>query len=499
MIRRGRAEGWLKLDIGALKPWAKLNNVQFNGITVGPLPGLEQNGSTVIAERDLSGGDEEPLMRIPRDLVLSLEGVREYAKSDRHLREVLEALGEFGQLAYFSQTARISILVFLLMQATACCPLPGTKIGVPNPMTEYVRFLPEELLPTFWTENERLWPRGTTLLPAVSAKLVSLRREYEQLRKATEHIKWCAETWWDETDGLLGFDDWLQVDAMYRSRALEFPNIGDSMVPCVDMANHASGDATVALYETVGGGDAALLLRDDKKIKAGEEIMITYGDKKGACEMLFSYGFIETTQTTARELFLDLEIPRDDPLRQAKLHINSAAPGFRIFDHTSATTEAATSTDWESDFVWLVVVNEEDGLDFQVLQTTDGAKKLRALWQDEELSDPETLGQSLRSTALWQVYRLRAVALLQERVETQLRALYDSDELVENAKKSGSADDRETRVLGCASRLRELERDLLERAYGDLETEKDALLQTEVVQNYLQSMAEARQGEEDFS
>ena len=34
--------------------------------------------------------------------------------------------------------------------------------------------------------------------------------------------------------------------------------------------------------------------------------------------MLFSYGFIEDTMISAKELFLDLDIPDDDPLKPAK-------------------------------------------------------------------------------------------------------------------------------------------------------------------------------------
>lgn len=47
------------------------------------------------------------------------------------------------------------------------------------------------------------------------------------------------------------------------------------MVPCVDMANHASGDATAALYETDENGNGLLLLRDGKNITAGGEVTIT--------------------------------------------------------------------------------------------------------------------------------------------------------------------------------------------------------------------------------
>jgi hypothetical protein len=74
---------------------------------------------------------------------------------------------------------------------------------------------------------------------------------------------------------MITFEDWMLVDAMYRSRALEFPGAGDSMMPCVDMANHASGEATAALYETDEDGNGLLLLREGKTIAQGEEITIT--------------------------------------------------------------------------------------------------------------------------------------------------------------------------------------------------------------------------------
>lgn len=160
------------------------------------------------------------------------------------------------------------------MQATICCP-DIRDVGVLNPLTEYVKYLPDELLPTFWTEEEQELLTGTTLQPAVRAKLNSLLREFESVRTATEHIDWCAKYWWDEDNGLITFDDWMQVDAMYRSRALEFPGVGDCMCPCVDMANHASGRNTAALYETDQNGDGLLLLREGIKIKKGDEVTIT--------------------------------------------------------------------------------------------------------------------------------------------------------------------------------------------------------------------------------
>jgi hypothetical protein len=129
MIRRGRAEGWLKEPIERLPTWATYRGVQFNGIKVGPLPGFEHRGSTVIAESHLVSG-QAPLMSVPKDLILSRENVELIAKSDHHLRELLHALGDFGR------TTRGAVLIFLLMQATICCP--GVKdVGVRNPLMEY--------------------------------------------------------------------------------------------------------------------------------------------------------------------------------------------------------------------------------------------------------------------------------------------------------------------------------------------------------------------------
>lgn len=144
-----------------------------------------------------------------------------------------------------------------------------------NPLSEYIKFLPDELLPTFWSEEEQELLTGTTLKPAVRAKMNSLLREFESLRTATENINWCAKYWWDEDEGYLNFEDWMLVDSMYRSRALEFPGIGDCMCPCVDMANHASGQDTAALYEADDDGHGLLLLRDLRDVAENGEITIT--------------------------------------------------------------------------------------------------------------------------------------------------------------------------------------------------------------------------------
>ena len=331
-----------------------------------------------------------------------------------------------------------------------------------NPLTEYVKLLPSDFaLPTFWNDEERGILVGTSIEAALEAKLKSLEREFTFLYTSTSSIGWCQQHWWNPETGALTLDDWKRVDAMYRSRALDLPGTGHAMVPCVDMANHASGGDTVALYDTDENGDALLILQDDRSLAPGEEITITYGDEKGACEMLFSYGFIEDAMKSARELFLDLDIPDDDPLKIVKKAANKSAPGFRLFQREN-------TIDWEGPFVWLICTNEEDGLGFWVLQTKDGERELKVNWKDKEISDLSELDALLRSENLWKVFELRASATLQTRIETQLLALESSENLLRVS--SSKAEFMDHKHLN-AFKLRELEETLMLQAYEEFENQ----------------------------
>ena len=290
---------------------------------------------------------------------------------------------------------------------------------------------------------------GTSLEAALNSKLNSLDREFCLLEEKTSSIDWCQKCWWDPENGQLN---------LFRARALDLPGTGHSMVPCVDMANHASEDSTIALYDTDSDGNAILVLRDDKDLSPNDEITITYGDEKGACEMLFSYGFIELTVKSARELFLDLDIPEDDPLKIAKKAVAQSAPGFRLFLQ-------GDSTDWESSFIWLLCVNEEDGLEFKLLQESDGGKELQTSSQGEDMIDVSDLVVQLRLDPLWHVFELRAITTLQNRVEQQLLRLEGSKNSV---KELLITDEIDKNVGENAMHLRELEETLLLHAYEDL-------------------------------
>ena len=437
------------LPVTALHAWADLNGIDCTGVQVRQMPDERGLGMITTVE---DPGKAAYLVSVPPHLFLTLENIWVFAKSDEHLREVLNAVGEY------SRTARGAILIFLLMQITHSAVAVTDKIGTSNPWTEYIKFLPSDVpLPTFWTEEERALPVGTSLEAALDAKLKSLDREFTHLKDSTPSIGWCQKYWWSTETGDLTFNDWKVVDAMYRSRALELPGTGHAMVPFLDMANHESGDHDAALYDTDLDGNAVLTLRDRKSLKADDEVTITYGDDKGACEMVFSYGFLEDTMTSARELFLELDIPDDDPLKLAKKAVLKSAPGFKLFEKDG-------SIDWVGNFVWLSCVNEEDGLDFRVLQTNDGEKELKVYWKDDELTDVAILRSLLEADPVWDVYLLRAIATLQGRVEQQLVSLGNG-----SPSPTISELDVDKNVGQTIMRLRRLEEQTMLRAYQHFE------------------------------
>lgn len=93
------------LPLGSLPAWLKLNGVVSNGVAIRQLSSSESGtdkGNAIIAtaEKTSHESDAQPhiLLQVPPDLVLSLDAVHDYAKSDRDLREVLEAVDDFGRV-----------------------------------------------------------------------------------------------------------------------------------------------------------------------------------------------------------------------------------------------------------------------------------------------------------------------------------------------------------------------------------------------------------------
>lgn len=93
---------------GALLTWVKLNNVILNKVTISPMADNKGLRVTVSGE-DI--GRQDLLMTVPRDLILSLENVWIFAKSDHNLREVLESTGEFSRVPCPFASRKVAVTV----------------------------------------------------------------------------------------------------------------------------------------------------------------------------------------------------------------------------------------------------------------------------------------------------------------------------------------------------------------------------------------------------
>lgn len=96
-----------------------LNGIIANGVAFQNLSSTESDtdkGNAIVATEDKSSNETDSfphvLLRIPPELVLSLEAVHDYSKSDRDLREVLEAVGEFGKVCIIFILHRVGCNVY---------------------------------------------------------------------------------------------------------------------------------------------------------------------------------------------------------------------------------------------------------------------------------------------------------------------------------------------------------------------------------------------------
>ena len=291
---------------------------------------------------------------------------------------------------------------------------------------------------------------------AVNGKMAALSREFDTLREKTTTIPWCQKCWWEKD--YLQLTDLLLVDAWFRSRSLELPIAGAAMVPVLDLVNHS--DKPNAYYEKAASDAVSLLLRPDMKLEVNSEVTFSYGSSKSASEMLFSYGFIDELSATM-EMTLPLLPSPEDPLGKAKLAAFQGPPSIRISEEDGVLK-------WDSSFLHMLILNEEDGLEFKVLQQTDGSRSpFRIFWHGFDVTEQSNTFETLISQdALKDVFQLRAVVMLQCRLQEQLENLYGSEEeLGSLASMSLLAADRQNIAL----HLRKVEGKILEVAYSELD------------------------------
>lgn len=284
--------------------------------------------------------------------------------------------------------------------------------------------------------------------------MASLVREYDHLQEIIENVPWCKKSW-RETEKF-DLKDWILLDAWYRSRCLEVPNVGEVMIPCVDMVNHCA--EANSYYEPTADG-IALLLRPGVKLGMGEEITISYGNAKSEAEMLFSYGFIDK-ESTAKALTLNLAPTPEDPLGKAKVVAFAKPPVVQVVEDESGLH-------WDSPFVHFMCLNEEDGLEFRVLQETDGSQsQLKVFWQGLDVTDStDNFESHIADHELKEIFELRGVSLIEGLVHQQLERLFESEDMIESLTSTTLAAQCQANAL----QLRRSETDLLQRLYAALD------------------------------
>lgn len=335
--------------------------------------------------------------------------------------------------------------------------------------TQYIGLQPSDVpVPTMWSYAELSLLRATSLESAVAAKLALLTREFATIKEKTQDIPF----WRDILAKGISLRDWIWVDALLRSRSFDLPYSGVSMIPCLDLANH-SNENTAHFQQDPATEAVTLVLRDGCTVSRGQEVTISYGKDKSTAEMLFNYGFIDSSSVTqSLVLPLDemLDEAKDDPLLGAKLRIFNAAPmlELRIDDNGKAR--------WSAPFLHLMCVFEQDGLTFKAEQG-QGQQSQRMLWRGKDITgmigmfDIFINAQNIR-----EVVQFRAVSVLLGVVGKQLGRL--------RSQKQHAGDVRPV-VLKAALQLRSTEMDILDRCLRALKEELNQLLKDKDVASYL--------------
>lgn len=83
-----------------LETWSRLNNVQLHGVEIRSnildVDGNSKGGGLVSTSDHAS---EDILLQIPNELVLCKDSILQCARSDTHLRQLLDVLDDFVQVS----------------------------------------------------------------------------------------------------------------------------------------------------------------------------------------------------------------------------------------------------------------------------------------------------------------------------------------------------------------------------------------------------------------
>ncbi|PRW56824.1 ribulose-1,5 bisphosphate carboxylase oxygenase large subunit N- chloroplastic [Chlorella sorokiniana] len=307
----------------ALRAWLEQRGLPPQQLAAVVVPGA---GRGLAATKPIAKG--EALLRLPLELVLTPAA----AQQRSCLRPLLEEAEAAGR-----PLPAWSVLALFLAEAHAA--------GATGDWWPYLRLLPEQTGCVLeWSEAEVGWLRGS------------------QLHEAALEIRAAADASWQEMQPLLAaaaqrglappgaFDraSLQSAFAMLLSRLVRLASLGgnsgsssrgsgsgsgsgsssssggsgpaeppgtEALLPFADLLNHGPSCTS---HLDWSAQDAAVVLRADRKYKAGEEVLVSYGDKTGG-ELLLSYGFAPPPATNPHDgVKLRLSLRQDDPVRDWK-------------------------------------------------------------------------------------------------------------------------------------------------------------------------------------
>jgi hypothetical protein len=365
----------------------------------------------------------------------------------------------------------------MLMQLVLSSPDYNREMGESLvAWTQYIGLQPPDVpVPTMWSDAELSLLRSTSLESAVAAKMALLAREFAIIQAATRDLPF-----WREVAGKgITARDWIWVDALFRSRSFHLPYSGVACTPCLDLANHSNTNTSAHFVQDPSSGAVTLLLRKGCSVRAGEEITISYGKDKPAAEMLFNYGFIDSS-SAVQTLVLPLDEMLDDaangdPLLEAKLRVFNAAPMLEL------KIDEKGKARWSAPFLQLLCLHEQDGLDFR-MEEWQGQQSQRMLWRGKDITGVVSMFDVfINAQDVRDVVQFRAVSVLLGVIEKQLDRIRDKPQPSESGVRQ--------EVLQAVLQLRSIETDILERCLLAFGEERDGLLQDESVVAYTNKSA----------
>lgn len=297
-------------------------------------------------------------------------------------------------------------------------------------------------------------PTLTAVQGAVAAKFNALEREFAELKHKTQ-------TWPFWKDDKLTFEDWRLIDAWCRSRSMELPTVGTSMVPVIDLANHSS--RSNVQYDVNENGDVCLKLKAGAVIEAGEELFLNYGADKSASEMLFSYGFVE--KTTLFEFLIghipnSVKMPAVVPGENEKLE----CWGRRFGTPMMTISGKKGSLELKCPFVYFLVLEEEHGMVLKEIEGDAVTHDFRAMWKGHDITDRlDELEILLKEVPQKEVLDIRAMFIYHALITHQMELMQEAEDFEAQFDLDTLSVEKQ-RIHKAASELRAIESTIIDAA-----------------------------------